>query len=119
MARMKKKASSLHIKGSAALIALFFAGILVSGAFGDVSPITITTSTFSSTTSSDSTQTTTDAAATDIAPSTSVATTTEPSTTTATTTTVAVVPPPPPSTATANFAPTIASDQADYKPAST
>ena len=44
MARMKRRARQWHLKGSFALAVLFAVGLFVSGAFGDVSPLTFSTS---------------------------------------------------------------------------
>src|SRR5689334_3963414 len=79
MARMKRRARQWHLKGSFSLVVLFAVGLFVSGAFGDVSPLTFSTSgstdttaaTSSGDTSTDGTSsgatdaTTTDATSTD------------------------------------------------------
>src|SRR3954463_5630715 len=84
MARMKKKASSLRMRSSVALLALFFAGLLVAGAFGEISPITISTSTGDSTAASTTVADTTS--------STSETTSSAPVTTDTTQTTTATTP---------------------------
>src|SRR5690348_15927252 len=111
MARMKRRARQWHLKGSFALAVLFAVGLFVSGAFGDVSPLTFSTSgstdTTAATSSGDTSTDATSSAATDTSPTTTTDSTT--TTTTDTTTTSA-------STA---FAPSISSDLSDYPPGGT